>query len=81
MEKPRGKRRKTNKALNKACTRGSAKRKALACVFADPAIVAESLDVQETSVGLEADLPQSGEIMQPFVDLEVTRVVDGGLGA
>src|SRR6266849_2768326 len=30
------------------------------CVFADQAIVAESLDVQKTSVGLEADLPQSG---------------------
>ena len=50
-------------------------------VFADRAIVAESLDVQETSVGLKADLPQGGQIMQPFADAEVAGVVDGGLGA
>ena len=29
-------------------------------VFADRAVVAETLDVQKTSVGFEADLPQSG---------------------
>ena len=40
-------------------------------VFADHAVVAESLDVQKTSVGLEADLPQGGKIVQPFADAEV----------
>jgi len=50
-------------------------------VFTECAIVAELLDVQKTSVGLEADLPQSGKIHQPFVDVEVTRIVDGRLRA
>ena len=40
--------------------------------------MAESLDVQETSVKLKADLPQRGQVIQPFADIEVTRVVDGG---
>src|SRR5258707_12388551 len=50
-------------------------------VFADRAVVAGALDVQQTSVGLEADLPQGGQILQPLADAEVTRVVDGGLRA
>jgi len=50
-------------------------------VFAHGAIVADRLDVQETSVGLEADLPQGGQIMQPFADVEVAGVVDGGFRA
>ena len=48
-------------------------------VFADRAIVADPLDVQETSVGLKADLPQGGEVRQPSADVEVVRVVDGRL--
>ena len=47
-------------------------------VFADGAVMADSLDVKKTSVGLEADSPQSGEIVQPFADAEVAGVIDGG---
>ncbi len=43
--------------------------------------MAESLDVQETSVGFKADLPQSGQVLQPLADVEVACVVDGGFGA
>jgi len=50
-------------------------------VFAAPGLVADSLDVQETSVGGEADLPQGGQVAQPFADPEVTGVVDGHFGA
>src|SRR6516225_3590001 len=50
-------------------------------VFAEAAILADPLDVQETSVGLKADPPQGGEIGQPFADAEVAGVVDRGLGA
>src|SRR5919108_735321 len=48
--------------------------------FADRTIVAESLDVEQTSVGLKADLPQRGEVGQPAAGGEIARVVDGGLG-
>lgn len=50
-------------------------------VFPDPAIAAQSLDVEEMSVGREADLPQSREILESFADLEVAGVIDGGFGA
>jgi hypothetical protein len=43
-------------------------------------VVAESLDAQQAPVGGEADLPQRGQIGQPFPDLEVAGVVDRGLG-
>lgn len=45
-------------------------------VFADRAVVADPLDVQKTSIGLKADLPQRGEAAQPLADLTVARVVD-----
>ena len=45
-------------------------------VFADGTVLADPLDVQETSVGLEADPPQGGQVRQPFADAEVARVVD-----
>jgi len=48
---------------------------------ADAAILADPLDVQETSVGLKADPPQGGKIGQPFADAEVAGVVDRRLGA
>jgi hypothetical protein len=50
------------------------------CFGAIGGIVAESLDAQQASVGREADLPQGGQVGQPFADDEVVRVVDGGLG-
>ena len=49
-------------------------------VRAEVAIMADPLDVQETSIGPEADLPQRGQVRQPLADPEVARVVDGGLG-
>lgn len=46
-----------------------------------PAVMAESLDVQETSVGPKAHLLQGREVVQPSADLEVMRIVDGRLRA
>lgn len=43
-------------------------------------VVTELLDVQETSVGGEADLAECGQVGQSFPDLEIPGVVDGGLG-
>jgi hypothetical protein len=37
---------------------------ALQRVFADRAVVADSLDVEETPVGFEADLPEAGQVRQ-----------------
>ena len=45
------------------------------------AIRAEGLDVQQTSIGGEADRPQGGQVVQPLADGEVAGVVDRGLGA
>lgn len=58
-------------------------------LFSQKAIMAEGLDVQKTSVGLrsdcslqsKADEPQSGQVFQPFANVEVTGIVDGGFGA
>jgi hypothetical protein len=36
---------------------------------------------QKTPVGLKADGPHCGQIVQPFADAEVTCVVDRGFGA
>ena len=55
--------------------------KLLESVFADGAVVADALDVQETSVGLKADLSQDAQVVQPLADGEVVRIVDGGFGA
>ena len=49
-------------------------------VFADGTVLADPLDVQETSVGVEADPPQGGQVGQPFADAEVAGVVDRGFG-
>ena len=49
-------------------------------VLTDSAVVGQSLDVQETSVGLEADLAQHREVLEPPADGEVSGVVDGRLG-
>ena len=48
--------------------------------FSHRAVMAEALDFEKTSVGLKADLPQCGQVTQPFADGEVARVVDRGLG-
>ena len=49
-------------------------------IFAGHGIVAESLDVQETSVGIVADLPQLWKILQPLSDAKVAGVVNRRLG-
>lgn len=49
--------------------------------FAQAAIMADSLDVQQTSVGVEADLAQGAQVLQPFADGEVSGVINGGLCA
>jgi len=38
------------------------------------------LDVEKTPVGLKADLPQRGQVLEQFADSEVTGVVDGCFG-
>jgi hypothetical protein len=48
--------------------------------FAMDRVVADALDAEEASVGGEADLPQGGQVLQPFADPEVAGVVDGGFG-
>ena len=50
-------------------------------VVADGGIMTETLDVEETPVGGEADLPQSGQVAQPSADAEIVAVVDGGLSS
>jgi hypothetical protein len=40
-------------------------------VLADGTVLADSLDVEKTSVGVEADPPQGGQVAQPFADAEV----------
>ena len=42
-------------------------------------VAADSLSVEETSVGVEADLPQRWQVRQPFPEAEIGGVVDGGL--
>ena len=49
------------------------------CILADCTVVADSLDIEKTSVGLEANLPQCGQVVQSLADLEVPSVVDGRL--
>ena len=49
-------------------------------VVAEEAIVAELLDVEQTSIGGEADRPQRGQVVQPFADGKVTGVVDRRFG-
>ena len=49
--------------------------------FPNVAVVAQLLDVEQTSVGSEADLPQARQVLEPFADGKVPGVVDGGLGA
>jgi hypothetical protein len=49
--------------------------------LADEAVVSDGLDVEETSIGLKANLAQRGEVLQSFADPEVTGIVDGGFSA
>jgi hypothetical protein len=43
-------------------------------------VVTEALDLQQLAVHAVPEFAQVGEIVEPFVDIEVVRVVDRGLG-
>ena len=45
-------------------------------VFAQEAIVAEGLDVQETSAGLEADLPNCGQVLEKGGTTSCTYLIE-----
>ena len=49
-------------------------------VFGENAIVTDTLDVEQATVGRKADLPQFGKILQAFADSKIVGVVDRGLG-
>src|SRR5262249_60416017 len=49
--------------------------------LANEAVVSDGLDVEETSIGLKADLPQRGKVLESFADPEVTGIVDGRFSA
>jgi hypothetical protein len=40
--------------------------------LANEAVVSDGLDVEVTSIGLKADLPKRGEVLESFADPEVT---------
>jgi hypothetical protein len=48
-------------------------------VFANGAVMAGLLDVQKTSIGVEADLTKFRKVMQPPADAEVVSILDRGL--
>src|SRR5215472_16923975 len=45
--------------------------------FTDEAIMADALDVEQTSVGCKAELAQFGKVYDASTDTKITRVVDG----
>jgi len=49
-------------------------------LLANEVVVSDGLDVEETSIGLKADLPQRGEVLQSFADSEVAGIVDVRFG-
>jgi hypothetical protein len=53
----------------------------LEAIFAEDAIVAHALDLEEPAVGRETDFAQLGQIGQTFADPEVIGVVDRRLAA
>src|SRR4051812_37104343 len=50
-------------------------------ILSDGTVVRDLLDVEQTSIGSNADLPQSGQVLQAFAEGEITRVVDSRFGA
>jgi hypothetical protein len=50
------------------------------CLGAADGVVADALDAQKAPVGRKADLPQSGQVGQPFGQPKIAGVVNGGLG-
>jgi hypothetical protein len=50
-------------------------------ILSKNAVVRDDLCFHEAAVGLEADLPQRGQVSQALSDIEIAGVVDGCLGA
>src|SRR5258706_5992187 len=50
-------------------------------IFAEDAIVAEALELDQWAVGRKADLAQLWKVMQAPADSEVVGIVDGGFSA
>ena len=48
--------------------------------FTDEAMMADALDVEQTSVGCKADLAQFGKVYDASANTKITRVVDGRFG-
>ena len=46
--------------------------------FGEDAIVADALHLEQSSVGLKADVPQSRQVAQVLADVKVVGIVDGG---
>src|SRR5205809_1033544 len=46
----------------------------------EQAIMADLFDLEQTAVGLEADLSQRGQVAQTLADIKVASVVDRGFG-
>jgi hypothetical protein len=49
--------------------------------FADKAVVADVLDVEEMSVFCNADLAQFGEVFKAFANTKITRIFDRRFGS
>lgn len=53
----------------------------LECSFSDKAVVADALDVEQTSIGCEAYGAKLFEIFEASADFEVAGIVDGRFGS
>jgi hypothetical protein len=95
LENPVGSRSKSSRAFQIACTIGSGKAESrsslpvhdagpielLEGLFGKNRIMRDALRLKEEAVGLEADLPEYGQVAPTFSDVEVARIVGGGLGS
>jgi hypothetical protein len=50
-------------------------------VFGQDALMTRALNFEELAIDLMTEIAQMGEISNPFVDVEIVRVVDRGLAA
>jgi hypothetical protein len=49
-------------------------------LLGEEAIMTDVFDLEQTAVGLKANLPQCGQVAQTLADVKVAGVVDGGFG-
>jgi hypothetical protein len=50
-------------------------------VLAEDALLTDAFDFEELAIDLVTKIAQMGEIGDPFVNIEIVRIVDGRLGA